>query len=155
MTTSEILKRAVEAKKDLRLLTEEEKNEAIEKMAASLERAESDILSENAKDVENAKAAGVSPALVDRLSLNESRIKAMAEGLIQIKDLKDPIGEVLEEFDRPNGLKLQKVRVPMGVIGIIYEARPNVTADAFYDAHLMCDDDDRDTPGAVNLLQKL
>lgn len=128
---NEIGKKSKAASVKMALLSEVDKNVGLHKVADALVANSEYIISENAKDVENAKAAGVSPALVDRLSLNESRIKAMAEGLIQIKDLKDPIGEVLEEFDRPNGLKLQKVRVPMGVIGIIYESRPNVTADAF------------------------
>lgn len=128
---NEIGKRSKEASVKMALLSENDKNAGLKKVADALVANSEYIISENAKDVENAKAAGVSAALVDRLSLNESRVKAMAEGLIQISDLKDPIGEVLEEFERPNGLKLQKVRVPMGVIGIIYESRPNVTADAF------------------------
>ena len=71
------------------------------------------------------------PGMVDRLRLDDARIEAMADGLREVVRLKDPVGEVLEEFTRPNGLKIKKVRVPIGVIGIIYESRPNVTADAF------------------------
>lgn len=127
----EIGKRSKDASVKMALLSENDKNEGLKAVADALVANSEYIISENQKDVENAKAALVSDALVDRLSLNKARIEAMAEGLLQIKDLQDPIGEVLEEFDRPNGIKLQKVRVPMGVIGIIYESRPNVTADAF------------------------
>ena len=85
----------------------------------------------NAKDVAAGEANGMHPGLVDRLRLTEARIEAMAEGLLQIVDLPDPIGECMESIERPNGLAIDKVRVPMGVIGIIYESRPNVTIDAF------------------------
>ena len=89
------------------------------------------ILQENAKDIEAAKAKGVKQSLIDRLALTEQRIEDMAEGLRQIAALDDPIGEVLGMKTRPNGLRIGKKRVPLGVVGIIYEARPNVTADAF------------------------
>lgn len=127
----EIGARAKAASVKMGLLATDEKNNGLQVVADALVSNSEYILAENEKDVVAAKAAGVSAALVDRLSLTIDRIKAMAEGLVQIKDLKDPIGEVLSESERPNGLKLQKVRVPMGVIGIIYESRPNVTADAF------------------------
>lgn len=127
----EIGARAKAASVKTGLLATDEKNNGLQAVADALVSNSEYILSENEKDVVAAKAAGVSAALVDRLSLTTDRIKAMAEGLIQIKDLNDPIGEVLSESERPNGLRLQKVRVPMGVIGIIYESRPNVTADAF------------------------
>src|SRR5690606_19259363 len=81
-------------------------------------------------DIDNGRKNGTTEALLDRLRLNEQRIAAMAEGLRQIVELHDPVGSVLEEFDRPNGLLIRKVRVPLGVIGMIYEARPNVTVDA-------------------------
>ena len=89
------------------------------------------ILQENAKDIEAAKAKGVKQSLIDRLALTEQRIEGMAEGLRQIAALDDPIGEVLGMKTRPNGLRIGKKRVPLGVVGIIYESRPNVTADAF------------------------
>lgn len=89
------------------------------------------LLEANQQDMKQAVANGMNPGLQDRLRLNPQRIQAIAEGLKQIAELPDCLGEVVESFERPNGLKLQKVRVPLGVIGIIYEARPNVTADAF------------------------
>ncbi len=124
-------KRAVEAKSELQSMSSEQKNKALSAAAKALEQEMDAILTENAKDYEIAQKGGMSQGLLDRLKLNEQRIKGMAEGLYQICDLDDPIGEVMESFDRPNGLHIEKVRVPMGVIGIIYEARPNVTADAF------------------------
>ena len=89
------------------------------------------ILEANQKDVQAALAKGMNPGLVDRLSLNEARIQAMAEGLLQVASLDDPVGEVISMKPRPNGLLIGQKRVPLGVIGMIYEARPNVTADAF------------------------
>ena len=89
------------------------------------------IIAANAKDYERGVSNGMHKGLLDRLLLDKKRIEAMAEGLRQVAALPDPIGEVIETFTRPNGLNIKKVRVPMGVIGIIYEARPNVTADAF------------------------
>ena len=89
------------------------------------------ILEANQKDVQAALAKGMNPGLVDRLSLNEARIQAMAEGLLQVATLDDPVGEVISMKPRPNGLLIGQKRVPLGVIGMIYEARPNVTADAF------------------------
>ncbi|MDO4744856.1 MAG: glutamate-5-semialdehyde dehydrogenase, partial [Clostridia bacterium] len=88
------------------------------------------ILKENQKDIDAAKANGMSEGLIDRLMLNEDRVRAIADGIRQIADLPDPIGEVVSEFNRPNGLNIGEIRVPLGVCGIIYEARPNVTADA-------------------------
>ena len=89
------------------------------------------ILKENAKDIERGEENGMHPGMIDRLRLTEERIRSMAEGLRQVAELEDPVGEVLETFTRPNGLKITKKRVPFGVVGIIYESRPNVTADAF------------------------
>lgn len=111
-------------------LTTAEKNACLLAMADGLERATADILSANAKDMDAAVAAGLSKAMQDRLRLDEKRVKAMAEGLRQVAALPDPVGRVLDERVRPNGLRLQKVSTPIGVIVIIYEARPNVTADA-------------------------
>jgi glutamate-5-semialdehyde dehydrogenase len=107
------------------------KNETLLHTADLLEKEAASILAANAIDVQNAEQKGVSPAMVDRLRLNEKRIAGMAGGLRQVAALPDPVGDILESFERPNGLKIDKVRVPFGVIGIIYESRPNVTADAF------------------------
>lgn len=115
----------------LAVLSTQEKNAGLKMVADALIKNTDDILRENAKDIKTAEEKGTSAAMIDRLMLNADRIKAMAEGLIEICNLDDPIGEVLDEYDRPNGLQIKKVRVPMGVVGIIYESRPNVTADAF------------------------
>lgn len=106
------------------------KNDALLSMADTLEAQSTAILAANRQDVEAARAAGMSPSMVDRLSLSEERIHAMSDGIRQVAALTDPVGEVVEGYRRPNGLRIQKLRVPLGVIGIIYEARPNVTADA-------------------------
>ncbi len=123
--------RAVAAKYELQKLTKEVKNAALLETAAAFIKETDRILAANAKDYEIAKQGGMAEGLLDRLKLTPERIEAMAEGLRQIAALEDPVGEIMESFDRPNGLQIDKVRVPMGVIGIIYEARPNVTADAF------------------------
>jgi glutamate-5-semialdehyde dehydrogenase len=106
------------------------KNAALLAMAEALVANAGEIVAANKQDVENGVANGMAASLVDRLSLNEKRIADMANGLQQVAGLLDPIGEVIEGWTRPNGLRIQKVRVPLGVVGIIYEARPNVTADA-------------------------
>lgn len=124
-------KRAKTAAFVLQSLSSEDKNRALAAAADALKKDAQSIISENQKDLAKARERGTSPAMIDRLELNEKRIDDMAEGLMQVSELPDPIGDVLEEFTRPNGLKIQKVRVPMGVCGIIYESRPNVTADAF------------------------
>ena len=107
------------------------KNKVLIRSAENLKAKKTYILSENAKDVNAAVAAGIKGALIDRLTLSESRIDGIAEGLEQIAALDDPIGEIIGMVKRPNGLVIGKKRVPIGVIGIIYEARPNVTADVF------------------------
>lgn len=122
---------AVAAKYVLQNKTTEEKNAALLCVAEKLIEGTADILAANGKDIRKGEANGMHPGLLDRLRLTEARIEAMAEGLRQIVTLPDPIGEVLESYERPNGLNIEKRRVPMGVIGIIYESRPNVTADAF------------------------
>ena len=111
-------------------LTTEQKNAALLAMAGALEANCAEILAANAADMERERANGMSPDMLDRLMLNEKRVADMALGLRQVAELPDPVGEVMREWTRPNGLKIYKVRVPMGVIGIIYEARPNVTVDA-------------------------
>ena len=111
-------------------VTTEAKNNALGAAAASLRAETSALLAANRKDMEAAKANGISDAMLDRLMLDEGRVESMAAGLEAIAGLADPVGEVLAEWVRPNGLRIARVRVPLGVIGIIYEARPNVTADA-------------------------
>lgn len=123
--------KAVAAKYELQKLTTESKNNALQAAASALEKESDRILAANQKDYETAKQGGMAEGLLDRLKLTTERISGMAEGLRQIALLQDPVGEAMESFERPNGLQISKVRVPMGVIGIIYEARPNVTADAF------------------------
>ncbi len=123
--------RAVAAKYLLQKATTEEKNRALLQAAKDLVERGQEILEANAKDTEAGERNGMHPGLVDRLRLTPERIEAIAEGLRQIAELPDCIGEVMERFERPNGLHIEKRRVPLGVIGIIYESRPNVTADAF------------------------
>jgi len=106
------------------------RNAALRNAAAAIRRAENAILAENAKDMAFATEKGLSAAMQDRLLLTPDRIDAMAQGLEQVADLPDPAGRTLAEWERPNGLKIARVSVPLGVIGIIYESRPNVTADA-------------------------
>lgn len=122
---------AVNAKKDIIKLTTEDKNKALEKVAQELILQDEYIISENDKDIENGIANKMHEGLIDRLKLTKDRIKAISDGILEVCKLDDPVGEILEKFERPNGLKISKVRVPLGVIGIIYESRPNVTADAF------------------------
>lgn len=123
--------KAVAAKYEMQMLDTETKNKALLKVAERLTADSEKILTANEEDVKKGEANGMHPGLIDRLRLTKARIEAMAEGLKQIVELPDPIGEVLSTTTRPNGLKISKVRVPLGVIGIIYESRPNVTADAF------------------------
>ena len=123
--------KAQTAKTVLQGLDTAQKNQALNRAADALVQESERILSANEKDYARAKEKGMAEGLLDRLKLTSARIEAMAEGLRQIAGLSDPVGEMMESFDRPNGLHIEKVRVPMGVIGIIYEARPNVTADAF------------------------
>ena len=127
----ELGKNACDAKYVLQKLTTEEKNKALQTAANDLCERQEEILAANVLDLENGKNNGMNPGLLDRLKLTGERIAQIAEGLRQIAALPDCIGETMEHFERPNGLKIDKVRVPLGVIGIIYEARPNVTADAF------------------------
>lgn len=131
MNILEMGQNAVIAKSFMNKLDTEAKNKALAVVADALIANASRIIEANAQDLERGRQNGMHPGLLDRLALNESRIDAMSEGLRQIIDLPDPIGECLEETTRPNGLRIEKRRVPFGVIGIIYESRPNVTADAF------------------------
>ena len=126
----EIAKNAKQASLKLGVLTTGQKNAALMEIADALEANASYIISENEKDIAAAKANGMSSALIDRLKLDISRIQGMAKGVREVCALEDPIGETICGFTRPNGLDIIKKRVPLGVIGIIYEARPNVTSDA-------------------------
>ncbi len=128
MTTSEMLKRAKAAAPVLTAATTEQKNEALLAMADAMLAHTDEILAENAKDMEQAKGR-LSDAMMDRLLLTPERLSGMADGIRDVVDLADPVGIVLEEIRRPNGLVIRKVSVPMGVIGVIYESRPNVTSD--------------------------
>ena len=114
----------------LALSSTERRNQALQAAAEAIRQRASEILAANADDVADAKARGTKGAFVDRLTLTGDRIEAMAVGLEDIARLPDPLGQVMAEWDRPNGLRIARVRVPLGVIGIIYESRPNVTADA-------------------------
>ena len=119
-----------EASRKLALENSDKKNAALAAMADALIARKDYILEANARDIERGRSNGMSEALLDRLALSESRINGMAEGVRQLIALPDPVGEVIESFERPNGLVIEKVRVPFGVIGMIYEARPNVTIDS-------------------------
>ncbi len=118
------------AQRILATASTEAKNKALIAAADSLRRRKNEILSENAKDMEAGAKKGLSAAMLDRLELTDERLDAVAQGLEEIAELPDPVGTVLEDRVRPNGLRIQRVRVPLGVIGVIYESRPNVTADA-------------------------
>ncbi|MSV85058.1 MAG: glutamate-5-semialdehyde dehydrogenase [Actinobacteria bacterium] len=133
MTTTpmpELARRAKQASRELATAATSTKNAALLAAADALEKNTESILAANAQDVSNAEGAGIAPGLVDRLRLDDGRISAMAGGLRQVATLPDPVGEVLDGWVRPNGLRISRVRVPLGVIAIIYESRPNVTSDA-------------------------
>lgn len=131
MTTMETLgARAKSAARPLQTATTETKNQALLKIADALRENCAYILSENEKDLEAGRKNGMAPSLLDRLALSEARVAGMAKGVSDVAKLPDPVGAVLSETTRPNGLKIQKVAVPLGVIAVIFEARPNVTSDA-------------------------
>ena len=111
-------------------LSSDEKNAILRAMAAELRARTPELLAANALDLEAGRAKGLSNAMLDRLKLDESRVEAMAAGIDQVATLPDPVGQVMETWTRPNGIRIEQVRVPIGTIGIIYESRPNVTADA-------------------------
>ena len=131
MKLEEIGTRARQAEPVLRIMETEKKNRVLKKAAENLVADAETIIAANALDMEHGKEKGMSQGLLDRLFLDKSRIEAMAEGMCQVSELDDPIGEVLGMKKRPNGLLIGQKRVPLGVVGIIYESRPNVTADAF------------------------
>ena len=124
-------KRAKAASKKTAVLTTVERNNALRSVGDALIKHSDEIMEANRIDIENARANGMKPALLDRLSLNGERIKGMVEGLLQVADLEDPIGEITHMKKRPNGLMIGYQKVPLGVVAIIYESRPNVTVDAF------------------------
>ena len=121
---------AKEAARALALASTRAKNEALLQMARGLEEKTAHVLEANRADLERGRAARLTPAFIDRLTLSEARIEEMAAGLRQVAALPDPVGETVEAWRRPNGIEISRVRVPLGVIGFIYESRPNVTADA-------------------------
>lgn len=123
-------KKAKAASRELANLSTEIKNNALFKMAAGLEKEAARLMAENKKDLLAAEQKGLSKAMIDRLTLNSDRIRAMADGLREVAALPDPVGEVLRMWRRPNGMEVGRMRVPIGLIGIIYESRPNVTADS-------------------------
>ena len=129
MNTQELMKSARSARTALAAADTQTKNKALEYMAQALENNTEAILAANAEDVESQRGI-ISDVMLDRLALSEERIKGMAEGIRQVAALPDPVGKVLDSHERPNGIKITKVLVPMGVIAIIYESRPNVTSDA-------------------------
>ncbi|HEY6009837.1 MAG TPA: glutamate-5-semialdehyde dehydrogenase, partial [Nitrospirota bacterium] len=123
-------KKAKAASRQLANISTEIKNNALFKMAAGLEKESAKLITENKKDLVAAEQKGLSKAMIDRLTLNPERIKAMADDLREVAALPDPVGEVLRMWRRPNGMEVGRMRVPIGLIGIIYESRPNVTADS-------------------------
>ncbi len=130
---SYVLNKAREAKEGARSLAKAlsgQKNSVLIKMAGALQKNAKKLISENKKDIRYAEGKGLSKALIDRLTLNDKRINEMAQGLIEVSALPDPVGEITKMWQRPNGMTVGRMRVPIGVIGIIYESRPNVTADA-------------------------
>ncbi len=119
-----------EAARAVALAPAAQKNRALAAMTEAIRASRAAILAANAQDVAQAKAAQASAAFIDRLALNDTRVEAMAAGLEAIRKLKDPVGSVMAAWRRPNGMRIERVRVPLGVVGVIYESRPNVTADA-------------------------
>jgi glutamate-5-semialdehyde dehydrogenase len=129
-TVTEVAQRAKNAARELRMLTRDQKDDALRVIAARL-KAEKDFISaQNYLDLEAARAVGTSEALIDRLTLDGERIEAISNALIDVAALPDPVGEVVRGYTLPNGLQVRQTRVPLGVVGMIYEARPNVTVDA-------------------------
>ena len=127
MTSAAARKAAAHA---LALAPAAQKDAALAAMAAAIRARKADILAANAQDLAEAKASGATSAFLDRLALDDKRVAAMADGLDVVRALADPVGPVTERWTRPNGMTIERVRVPLGVVGIIYESRPNVTADA-------------------------
>lgn len=129
MTTAELLENAAKQKRTVATATEAQRNEALDRIADAITENADKIIAANAIDLENARGT-ISDVMLDRLALNEKRVKAMADAVRDVAKLPDPVGREIEETTRPNGLKITKVSVPIGVLAIIYESRPNVTSDA-------------------------
>jgi glutamate-5-semialdehyde dehydrogenase len=127
---SDIGRRARGAARILALAPAGQKNRALELMAAAIRSQVSSILAANAEDVAEARSAGLTEAFLDRLALDAARVEAIAKGIDAVRAVNDPVGVITESWTRPNGMRIERVRVPLGVIGIVYESRPNVTADA-------------------------
>ena len=130
MTLKELGLLTKRSSKILPRVTTEIKREILHKMAANIRAARNEIKAENQKDLQAAREKGLSAAMIDRLTLNETRINAMADSLLEVATLEDPVGVITEDYVRPNGLRVQRRRIPLGVIGVIYESRPNVTVAA-------------------------
>jgi glutamate-5-semialdehyde dehydrogenase len=122
--------RARAAGRSLALASAADKNRALAAMAAAIRQSAAAILAANAEDIAEAKSSGVAAAFIDRLMLDEKRVAAIADGVEVVAKLPDPVGAMMESWTRPNGMRIERVRVPLGVVGVIYESRPNVTADA-------------------------
>ena len=129
-TMSDIGRRAKAAARVLALAATAQKDRALAGMASAIRASKSEILAANAEDLADGKTAGLTAAMIERLTLNDQRVEAMAEGLDVVRGLADPVGRVTESWTRPNGMTIERVKVPLGVVGVIYESRPNVTADA-------------------------
>jgi glutamate-5-semialdehyde dehydrogenase len=129
-TMSDIGRRAKAAARVLALAATAQKDRALAGMASAICASKSEILAANAEDLADGKTAGLTAAMIERLTLNDQRVEAMAEGLDVVRGLADPVGRVTESWTRPNGMTIERVKVPLGVVGVIYESRPNVTADA-------------------------
>jgi glutamate-5-semialdehyde dehydrogenase len=129
-TMSDIGRRARAAARVLALAPRTQKDRALAGMAAAIRTGKPEILAANAADLTDGKSAGLTAAMLDRLTLDEQRVEAMAEGLDTVRGLDDPVGRITESWTQPNGMTIERVKVPLGVVGVIYESRPNVTADA-------------------------
>ena len=129
-SVADLCRAAQDASRVLATLDSATKNAALHAVADALEARAPEILEANARDMEAGREGGLSPALLDRLALDETRVAGIASGVRSIAALPDPVGEVIDGFRLPNGLDVRKVRVPLGVIAVVYEARPNVTIDA-------------------------
>ncbi len=129
-TMRELGRRAKAAARTLALAPASAKDAALAAMADAIRARKADVLAANAEDIADAKAAGATAAFIDRLALDDKRVEAMAQGFAVVRALPDPVGNVMQSWTRPNGMTIERVRVPLGVVGVIYESRPNVTAEA-------------------------
>src|SRR5580692_8549424 len=127
---TDLATRARAAARVLALASPAQKNRALDAMERAIRANASTILADNAEDVAEARSGGASTAFIDRLTLTPARIDAMADGLVTVRDIPDPVGIVTESWQRPNGMTIERVRVPLGVVAVIFESRPNVAADA-------------------------